>query len=208
MMPVETRWPWLVGSSWRPEEVLPQFVKLQRMEFLVSSGAAPPSTRVNKAQDCAKLQICAPSPSSPAGRGGEGRGRGGAAPVADFCWQRGDVRFLQRKLPSVGELCCRYFWPRGPLRASGALAPRFLLPPTREDLGRHRGSSTPVPDQVVSSPSWSRWPRSHRRQWDRWRRTGSRFTFSFEVLLVNCKDYDVILFFFQTLVVTLSHHNQ
>jgi hypothetical protein len=33
------------------------------------------------------------------------------------------VKLLQRKLPSVGELRRRNLWPRGPLRASGALAP-------------------------------------------------------------------------------------
>jgi hypothetical protein len=65
-----------------------------------------------------------------------------------------------------------YLWQRGPLPASGARAPR-VLPPRWEDLGLQRGSSTPVPDQVVSSPSWSRWPLLGGRQWCQWRRTGS-----------------------------------
>jgi hypothetical protein len=35
-----------VGGSWRPEEVLPQLVKLQRKELLASSGAALPSESI------------------------------------------------------------------------------------------------------------------------------------------------------------------
>jgi hypothetical protein len=120
VMPVEARWPWLVGGSWRPEEVLPQLVKLHRKELLASSGAALPSTRVNKAQGCTLFLICAASPSSPAGHGGEGRGHGGAVSVGKAWWQQGEVKLLQRKLPSVGELRRRYLWPRRPLRASGA----------------------------------------------------------------------------------------
>jgi hypothetical protein len=184
---------WRVGGAWRQEEKLFLLVEFQRMKR-ASRGADLPSTRVNKAQVCAKLEICLPvSSPSLAGRGGEGK-RGVDADPYPQAWRQGGVTMLRRrKLPSDGKVRRRYLWPRGPLRASGVPAQRFLLPPNTEDLGLQRGTSTPAPDQVVSSPIWIRWPLPRGQPWRRWRRTGSRFIFLFKVLLAKNKDYVVIL---------------
>jgi hypothetical protein len=66
-------------------------LELQRMEQ-ASRGADLPSTRVNKAQVCAKLEICllVSSPSL-AGRGGEGK-RGVDADPDDQAWWQGVFR--------------------------------------------------------------------------------------------------------------------
>jgi hypothetical protein len=67
-------------------------LELQRMEQ-ASRGEDLPSTRVNKAQVCAKLEICvSASPSSLAGRGGEGK--------------RGVMQYQMLKLGGKGELLC------------------------------------------------------------------------------------------------------
>jgi hypothetical protein len=126
-------------------------------------------------------------------------------PDAKAWWQGGVAMLRRLKLPSDGEMRRRYLWPRGPLRSSGAPTQRFLLPPTREDLGLQRGTSTPVTDQVVSCPSWIRWPLPRGRPWRRWRRTGSRFIFLFEVLLAKNKNYVVISVLFLFLDVISSH---
>lgn len=124
------------------------------------------------------------SPHSLDGRGGEGRRRRVEVLVVGSERQRVEFELRSRILPSVGQSCRRYLWPRGPLRASVDSSPRILLPPRWEALGLQHGDPTPSSSQVVSSPRWSWWSLTRGRQWRQWRWTRSRFTFSCEVLFV------------------------
>jgi hypothetical protein len=65
-----------------------------------------------------------PLPLSPAGRGGEGSGWVWAPPACPRR-QPGLLKLLLRLIPSGGEVCRRYPWPRGPRRTSAAQAPRL-----------------------------------------------------------------------------------